>query len=64
MESFVSNTGVGVFANINDQDGEIWARYGIAYQPAFVFLGANGSSETYASLSEADVQAHIDDLFS
>lgn len=63
MTGFISATGVGVFPNINDADLAIWARYGIGYQPAFVFVAADGSTETYASLNESDIQAHIDELF-
>ncbi len=63
MASFVDATGVGVFPNVNDENGDIWARYGISYQPAFVFVSADGSSETFASLGESDLQGQIDRLF-
>ena len=63
MVSFVAATGVSVFPNINDQDGQIWARYGIGYQPAFVLIRADGVSETYASLDESELQGHMDRLF-
>ena len=63
MLGFVSGTGVGVFSNINDERGQIWARYGIGYQPAFVLITADGSSETYTSLGESELQGHIDRLF-
>ncbi len=64
MQSFVSSTGVeGVFPNVNDENGDIWARYGITYQPAFVFLSAEGERETFASLGFDDIQRHIDELF-
>lgn len=63
MLGFVGATGVGVFPNINDEKGQIWARYGIGYQPAFVFIRADGSQETYASLGESELQGHIDRLF-
>lgn len=63
MVSFVDNLGVDVFDHINDGDGQIWARYGIGYQPAFVLITAGGSSETYASLGESTLQGHIDRLF-
>lgn len=63
MAGFVGSTGVGVFPNINDEEGEIWARYGIGYQPAFVLISADGVFETYASLGESELQGHIDRLF-
>lgn len=64
MKAFIAGTGVDVFDNVNDERGAIWARYGIGYQPAFVLLKADGTSETYASLGEDDLQGHIDRLFS
>lgn len=63
MASFIESTGVGVFSHVNDQGGDIWARYGVSYQPAFVLMSADGSSETFASLGESELQGHIDRLF-
>lgn len=63
MANFVSSTGVGIFPNIDDQDGAIWASYGIAYQPAFVFISADGNQERFASLGFDDIQRNIDQLF-
>ncbi len=64
MQSFVAATGVkDVFPNVNDENGDIWARYGIGYQPAFVFLGANGVQETFGSLGEQDITDRISSLF-
>ena len=63
MLSFVQDLGVDSFANVNDERGVIWARYGIGYQPAFVLVSADGSTETYASLGESELQGHIDRLF-
>ncbi|MGI9607911.1 MAG: hypothetical protein ACR2P0_17415 [Acidimicrobiales bacterium] len=63
MQAFVGYTGVGGFPNINDADGAIWASYGIGYQPAFVFVSADGVEKTFASLSGDDIQANIDSLF-
>lgn len=63
MADFVGITGVGIFPNIDDQDGAIWARYGIGYQPAFVFISAEGEQERFASLGLEDIQRNIDELF-
>jgi hypothetical protein len=62
MQEFVDRTGVGVFLNINDEDGAIWARYGIGYQPAFVFIDDSGATSTFAALSAGDLQVQIDAL--
>ena len=63
MQAFVSFTGVGEFPNINDEMAAIWAGYGIGYQPAFVFVSADGTETTFASLSGDEIQANIDSLF-
>lgn len=49
MEGFVSEFGVGGFEHIADENGEIWARYGVTSQPAFAFVNNDGSSETLIS---------------
>jgi peroxiredoxin len=43
MEGFVSRYGLN-FTNLNDADGSIWARYGVPWQPAYVFYKSDGSS--------------------
>ncbi len=63
MEAFVASTGVNVFPNIFDERGEIWAQYGIGYQPAFIFLPAEGGSETTGALNLDGIQERIDALF-
>ena len=63
MEQFISRTGVDGFPNINDESSEIWARYGVTYQPSFVFIAADGSTERFGSLGQASIQQAIDDLF-
>jgi thiol-disulfide isomerase/thioredoxin len=43
MQNFASKYGLN-FPNLNDADGSIWARYGVPWQPAYVFYRADGSS--------------------
>ena len=43
MQSFVSKYNLN-FANLNDADGSIWARYNVPWQPAYVFYRADGTS--------------------
>jgi thiol-disulfide isomerase/thioredoxin len=43
MMNFVSKYGLN-FTNLNDADGSLWARYGVPWQPAYVFYRADGSS--------------------
>lgn len=46
MVDFVTNNGVGDFEHIADENGVIWQEFGVRSQPAFVFISADGSSET------------------
>ena len=34
------------FANIKDNDGLVFAQFDVAYQPAWVFIRQDGTSET------------------
>jgi thiol-disulfide isomerase/thioredoxin len=43
MQGFVSKYNLN-FTNLNDADGSIWARYGVPWQPAYVFYRADGTS--------------------
>lgn len=60
MLDFVEARGVGAFPQVNDVDGTIWRRFGVTYQPTFVFIAANGSTETFRSLSQSEIQEQID----
>ncbi|NNC79903.1 MAG: hypothetical protein HKN94_07085 [Acidimicrobiales bacterium] len=63
MQRFIDNTGVGGFPNVNDADGSIWRDFGIGYQPAFVFVDAEGNQTTTGALKEDKIQENIDELF-
>ncbi|EFV13407.1 redoxin family protein [Segniliparus rugosus] len=41
MKDFANKYGLG-FPQINDTSGEIWARFGVTWQPAFAFVSSNG----------------------
>ena len=43
MQDFVSKYNLN-FANLNDADGSIWARYSVPWQPAYVFYRSDGTS--------------------
>ena len=45
MQEFVSKHQL-TFANIKDNDGLIFAQFDVAYQPAWVFIQQDGTSET------------------
>ena len=63
MAGFVSDYGVGAFPHVADLDGEVWARYGVAGQPAFAFIDDDGSDELYlGALGEDGLAARLDEL--
>ncbi|WP_100498119.1 TlpA family protein disulfide reductase [Geodermatophilus chilensis] len=63
MEAFVADTGTGSLTHLVDENGELWNRFGIVSQPAFVFVDPSGDVETFAgSLGEAELRAVLDDL--
>ncbi|SNR92110.1 redoxin domain-containing protein [Blastococcus mobilis] len=65
MEAFVADTGTGSLTHLVDEDGELWSRFGIVSQPAFVFVDPSEDVETFAgSLGEAELRAVLDDLAS
>ncbi|CAN5769069.1 hypothetical protein BH24ACT4_BH24ACT4_12590 [soil metagenome] len=46
MEDFVSDTGTDGLTHVVDEDGSIWSEYGVAAQPAFAFISADGEVAT------------------
>ncbi len=47
IEDFISNLAVGAFAHTVDDDGSIWAQFGIRSQPSFVFLNDDGTTTVH-----------------
>ena len=45
MHEFVTKHQL-TFANIKDNDGLVFAQFDVAYQPAWVFIRQDGTSET------------------
>jgi thiol-disulfide isomerase/thioredoxin len=43
MQGFVSKYNLN-FTNLNDADGSLWARFGVPWQPAYLFVRPDGSS--------------------
>jgi thiol-disulfide isomerase/thioredoxin len=43
MQQFVSKYNLN-FTNLNDSDGSLWARFGVPWQPAYLFVRSDGSS--------------------
>jgi hypothetical protein len=43
MNTFVTDTGISNFTQLADPDAEVWSVFGVASQPAFAFISADGS---------------------
>ena len=62
IDEFVSRHGL-TFSNVLDADGSIFASFGVASQPAWVFQDAEGNREVVAgSLDPAEVAERFDAL--
>lgn len=65
MQAFIDTYGVDDFEHIADVDGAVWAGFGITYQPAFAFIGEDGSVRTVPSvMSTAEIVAGANELVS
>lgn len=63
MENFVDTYGVGAFDHLADDEGTVWAQFGVTSQPAFVFINDDGAAKTVvARLGEERLAEEIDAL--
>lgn len=63
MQEFIDRYGTGLFTNIADVDGAVWQRFGVTAQPAFAFVGGDGSVDVVPGpLPESDLAAQVADL--
>lgn len=60
MQGFVSKYNLN-FTNLNDADGSIWAKFNVPWQPAYVFLSADGSSSFVNNPTSAMSQQELSD---
>jgi hypothetical protein len=62
MQAFVDTYGLG-FPQAVSEDGSLWDHFGVAYQPAWVFVDDDGTSVVVPSELPADQLAStLDDL--
>lgn len=62
MRDFVTKYGLS-FVQLADTDAKVWALYDVTHQPAFAFLGSEGSAEVIKSpLSGPDLDKRIGQL--
>lgn len=59
---FVERHGL-TFPNISDTEGEVYARFGVPYQPAWVYLDTDGTSQVRrGSMNEVTALAELEAL--
>ena len=54
MNTFVSDTGIENFSQLADPDAKVWSVFGVASQPAFAFISADGSVEVVQGSIDKD----------
>jgi len=47
-EAFVRDHGLTHVVHAIDEDGSLWGRYGVSYQPAWVFIAPDGTTRVHA----------------
>jgi len=62
MQEFITKHQL-TFPNIKDNDGVIFAQFDVAYQPAWVFIQQDGTSETnLGAMDEVTLTAMLEKL--
>lgn len=62
MQAFVDEYGLG-FPQAVTEDGSLWARFGVVYQPAWVFVDDSGETTVVPyELTKIDLERTLDDL--
>jgi thiol-disulfide isomerase/thioredoxin len=65
MKDFVSKYQLGSFQHLADVDGAVWQRFGVTQQPAFAFIGADGTVQVVkGALSEQALTERVSRLAS
>lgn len=63
MQSFVDKYHLGGLTQLDDTDGAVWAKFGITRQPAWAFVGADGSVDVVKSqLTESQLAERVSGL--
>lgn len=61
MRAFVERHGLGDLPHAVDDDGSLWARFGVRAQPAWVFVDRSGKTETvFGPLATPQLRARLD----
>ena len=60
MRQFVDKYPVKGFTQLADTSGKVWAKFGVTHQPAYAFIGADGSVDVVkGSLAEPDLTQRV-----
>jgi len=63
MEAFVSENGVGGFPHLIDDDGSLWANFGVSSQPTFVFINDDETTTVHnGALGHEQLSQRIEEL--
>lgn len=63
MREFVSRNELGEFTHLADTEGSVWQRFGVTTQPAYAFIGSDGSVDTVkGTLSEDELATRVQQL--
>ena len=62
MRAFVERHSI-TFPSVVDRPGAIFAEFGVPYQPAWVFIDADGTTTRFqGSLGEDELRVRLDEL--
>lgn len=63
MREFVERHGLEMVPQAVDTDGSLWQRFGVAYQPAWVFIDDRGEVRVHAgALSDEELEEAVAEL--
>lgn len=63
MEAFIERHGVDGFEHLVDEDGSLWARFGVITQPTWIFIDDSGETRTVVGgLGEDGLHDELDRL--
>ena len=63
MQAFVDRYGLQSMPQAVSEDGSLWAEFGVAYQPAWLFVDDSGKADLYPGLiPEPDLERLLDEL--
>lgn len=63
MANFVDHFEVGHLPHAADPDGELWERFGVPYQPAWVFIDSGGNAvRVFGAVPDDQLISILEDL--